>query len=309
MSVDNSKWLEKSKIIAAFAAIYIIWGSSFYGVLTALKSFPPFLMSALRFLIAGIALLIVCAVKKEPWPNAADLKKNMFCGIVLFMGGVVTVAWAQQFIPSSFASIIITTPFWFVILDKKQWAFYFSDKWLIMGLILGLLGVILLLGNRAGRVGIGDEKAQLMSILLIIFGSFLWVSGSLYLKYQTLKTSSYVNTCIQLLTAGIVCFVVSWARQEPQNLDIQHVQTASVVAIFYLSLVSSLITFMAYMWLIKVRPPAIVSTYSYVNPVVAVLLGWGFAGESMSVVQILGLFIILSGVFLVNFQKYKTLQE
>ena len=291
----------------AFAVIYLVWGSSFYGVLIALKSFPPFLLSTLRFLIAGTALLLFCVVKKEPLPDAKDLKKNMLCGIVVFMGGVVTVAWAQQFIASSFASIIITTPFWFVILDKKQWHFYFSDKWIITGLITGLIGVILLMSNRAGRGGIGDEKMQLISVLMIIMGSFLWVSGSLYLKYQSLKTSIYVNTCIQLLTAGLFCLIISLMRQEPQNLIINSIKTASIVAIFYLSIVSSLLTFMAYIWLIKIKPPAIVSTYSYVNPVVAVLLGWGFAGESISIVQIFALFIILLGVLFVNIPKYKTL--
>jgi drug/metabolite transporter (DMT)-like permease len=304
--MNNPKWLQQSRIVFAFAAIYIVWGSSFYGVLTALKSFPPFLLSALRFLIAGIALLIFCAVKKEPLPNFTDLKKNMLCGLIMFMGGVVSVAWAQQFIPSTFASIIITTPFWFVLLDRRQWSFYFSDKWIITGLMTGLFGVILLMSNKSGRAGVGDEKTQLLSILMIILGSFLWVLGSLYLKYQTLKTSTYVNTCIQLLTSGVFCLGISWWRHEPQNLVWQNVQTASVVAIFYLSIVSSMLTFMAYIWLIKIKPPAIVSTYSYVNPVVAVLLGWGFAGESMTWVQVLGLVIILLGVLFVNLPKYKT---
>jgi drug/metabolite transporter (DMT)-like permease len=305
--MNNPKWLHQSRIILAFAAIYIVWGSSFYGVLIALKSFPPFLLSTLRFLIAGTALLFFCALTKEPFPDAKDLKKNMLCGIVVFMGGVVTVAWAQQFIASSFASIIITTPFWFVILDKKQWSFYFSNKWIITGLLIGLLGVILLVGNKSGRAGVDDETTQLMSIFMIIFGSFLWVSGSLYLKYQTLKTSSYVNTCIQLLTAGVVCLAISWARHEPQNLILNNIKTESIIAILYLSIVSSLITFMAFMWLIKIQPPAIVSTYSYVNPVVAVLLGWGFAGESMTLVQILGLLVTLLGVLFVNIPKYKSL--
>jgi drug/metabolite transporter (DMT)-like permease len=305
--MSNQKWLEKSRTILAFAAIYIVWGSSFYGVLIALKSFPPFLLSTLRFLIAGTSLLLFCVIKKEPLPDAKDLKKNMLCGLVVFMGGVVTVAWAQQFIASSFASIIITTPFWFVILDKKQWHFYFSDKWIITGLIMGLIGVILLMSNKAGRGGIGDERTQLLSVLMIIIGSFLWVSGSLYLKYQPLKTSTFVNTCIQLLTAGLFCLIISLIRQEPQNLVINSIKTESVLAIFYLSIVSSLITFMAYIWLIKIKPPAIVSTYSYVNPVVAVLLGWGFAGESISFLQIFALFVILLGVLFVNIQKYKTL--
>jgi drug/metabolite transporter (DMT)-like permease len=146
-----------------------------------------------------------------------------------------------------------------------------------------------------------------VSILLIILGSFLWVLGSLYLKYKPLKTSTYVNTCIQLLTAGILCLIISLIKNEPQNLIINNIRLESVIAIFYLSIVSSLITFMAYIWLIKVQPPAIVSTYSYINPVVAILLGWGFAGEHISGIQIVALFVILSGVFFVNMPKYRTI--
>jgi drug/metabolite transporter (DMT)-like permease len=305
--MTNEKTTHKTKIILAFAAIYIIWGSSFFGVLTALKSFPPFLLSTLRFLIAGVLLLIFCVLKKEKFPEWSDIKKNMLCGIVMFGGGVVTVVWAQQFIASSLASIIITTPFWFVILDKKQWGFYFSNKWIITGLITGFIGVILLLSNKKSSVVIVDNNMQIVSILLIILGSFLWVSGSLYLKYKPLKTSSYVNTCIQLLTAGIVCLMISLIKNEPQNLIVNNIRLDSVIAIIYLSIVSSLITFMAYIWLIKVQPPAIVSTYSYINPVVAVLLGWSFAGEHISGIQIVALFVILSGVFFVNMPKYRTL--
>lgn len=305
--MKNEKTIHQTKIILAFAAIYIIWGSTFYGVLMALKSFPPFLMSTLRFFIASCAILMYCLIKKEPFPAWADIKKNMVFGIVLFIGGVVSIAWAQQFISSSFASIIITTPFWFVILDKKQWHFYFSDKWIITGLITGLIGVILLMSNRQGSTGTGDEKMQLLSIFIIIAGSFLWVIGSLYLKYKPLKTSTYVNTCIQLFTACLFCLVISLFRNEPQNLNFSTIRIDSVIALFYLSIFSSLITFIAYIWLIKVQPPAIVSTYSYVNPVVAVLLGWGLAGESISALQILALFIILCGVLFVNIPKYRTL--
>lgn len=303
----DEKQLHQIKVILAFAAIYIVWGSSFYGVLIALKSFSPFLLSTLRFLIAGTALLGVCILKKEPFPDFSDIKRNMIYGIVIFMGGVVAVAWAQQFISSSFASIIITTPFWFVILDKQQWRFYFSEKWIIIGLITGLIGVILLLSNKSGRVGTGDASTQLWAILMIIMGSFFWVSVSLHIKYNPLRTSNYVNTCIQLLTAGLTCLVISLLRNEPQSLVFANIRTDAVLAVLYLSIVSSLITFMAFMWLIKVKPPAIISTYSYVNPVVAVLLGWGFAGETITYLHVFALFIILLGILFVNIPKYKTL--
>lgn len=303
--MTNEHYPTNLKVILAFAAIYIIWGSTFYAVHLALQSFPPFLLSSLRFLIAGLVLLVYCIIKKEKLPSAADIRKNALCGLALFIGGVVTVVWAQQYISSSLASTIITTPFWFVVLDKKQWPYYFSSKWIIAGLITGLVGVILLLGFKKGRAGSADDYMQLLSILCMIGGSFLWVSGSLYLKYNPSKTSAYVNTSIQLLSASIFCLVISLCRNEPQQLVISTIRTNAAIALGYLSIISTLITFMAFIWLIKVRPPALVSTYSYVNPVVAVLLGWGFAGETISSLQIIALLIILGGVLLVNLPRYK----
>jgi drug/metabolite transporter (DMT)-like permease len=297
----------KLKIILAFAAIYLIWGSTFYGVSIALKSFPPFLLSALRLLIAGIALSILCIIRNERPPSLDDILKNSACGLFMFIGGIVAVVWAQQYISSSLASIIITTPFWFIILDKRQWSFYFSSKWILAGLITGLVGVVLLLGFKQGRSGSDDAGMQVMSILIMIAGSAMWVIGALYLKYNPTKTSTYVSTSIQLLAAGVFCLVISALRNEPQTIVLDEVRMDSIIALGYLSIASSLITFMAFVWLIKIKPPAIVSTYSYVNPVVAVLLGWGLGNEHMTTLQLIALAIILSGVLFVNIPKYKSI--
>ena len=299
----------KLKLFLAFGAIYIIWGSTFFGVHVALKSFPPFLLSALRLLIAGIALLIFCVLKKEKAAGWADIKKNMVCGLIIFVGGIVAVVWAQQYISSSLASVIITTPFWFIVLDKRQWGFYFSSKWIITGLILGLASVILLMGLKEGRAGRGSSEMQLLSILIMIVGSFFWVAGSLYLKYKPSQSSVYVNTTIQLLSAGIFCIFLSVLNREHTSFSIDAVRLDAWMALLYLAIVSSLVTFLAFMWLIKVQPPAIVSTYSYVNPLVATLLGWAFAGEHISSIHLIALFIILIGVLFVNVPKYQMMKS
>lgn len=299
---------EKIKLLLAFAAIYIIWGSTFFGVHLALKSFPPFLLSSLRLLIAGIALLIFCINRKEPFPAFTDIKRNAIWGLSIFIGGVVAVVWAQQFISSSLASTIITTPFWFIILDKRQWKFYFSSKWIITGLIMGLIGVAILMFFKKGPTGNNSSLKQLVAILTMVTGSSFWVMGSLFLRYHPSATSVYVSTTIQLLSAGVVCWLISYTTGELHHFSITAVHTDSIVAMFYLAIVSSLITFLAYVWLIKVKPPAIVSTYSYVNPLVATLLGWAFAGEHILPVQIMGLLIILAGVFLVNVPRYQFLK-
>ena len=294
------------KIILAFTAIYLVWGSTFYSVSIALKSFPVFLLSTLRLLVAGIILLAVCAIKNEQRPTLDDIIRNSACGLLMFIGGIVSVVWAQQYISSSLASIIITTPFWFIILDRRQWGFYFSSKWILAGLVTGLIGVVLLLGFKQGRSGATDAGMQAISILIMIAGSAMWVIGALYLKYNPTKTSIYVSTSIQLLAAGILCLVISTIRSEPQTIILNEIRIDSIIALGYLAIVSSLITFMAFVWLIKIKPPAIVSTYSYVNPVVAVLLGWGLGNEHITPLQLVALVIILSGVLFVNIPKYKS---
>jgi len=293
------------KVIAAFAAIYLIWGSTFLGVQVALKGFPPFLLSTFRLLIAGISLAVFCMARKEKMPSAGVIGKYAVCGIVVFIGGIVSVAWAQQYLSSSMASVVITTPFWFILLDKRQLNFYFSSRWIIGGLLLGLVGVILLLGFKQGRSGSSSAYMQLMAILVIIAGSFFWVMGSLYLKYKPSPVSVYVTTSIQFISAGLFCALISYSTGEANRFSLQQVGTGPIVALLYLAIISSMLTFLAYIWLVKIKPPAIVSTYAYVNPVVAVLLGWGFAGEHISRLQLLALFIILCGLLCVNIPRYR----
>ena len=293
------------KLIIAFAAIYFIWGSTFLGVQLSLKSFPPFLLSALRLIIAGVSLAAYCVFTRQSLPTLADIGKHAVCGIVIFLGGIVLVVWAQQFISSSLASSIITTPFWFIILDKPQWKFYFSSRWIVGGLLLSLIGVIILMSFKQGRAATGGEAMQTVAILAMISGSFLWVAGLLYLKYKPSNISVYVSTSIQMLSAGIFCFLLSYFTSDFGKFSMDSVLPSSVYSLFYLGIVSSLLTFLAFQWLIRVKPPAIVSTYSYVNPIVATLLGWLFANENISAPQLIALFVILTGVLLVNIPRYQ----
>jgi drug/metabolite transporter (DMT)-like permease len=303
-----SFFTHRSKLFLAFGVIYIIWGSTFFAVQLGLKSFPPFLFSALRLLIAGGALAVFCTLRREPFPPVSEIKKHAILGLVIFIGGIVAVVWAQQFISSSLASAIITTPFWFIVLDRQQWKYYFSNKWILGGLALGLLGVILLATFRKGRAGSTSDEMQLLGIAIIILGSFFWVAGSLFVKYKPSPTSVYVNTSIQLLSAGLFCVLLSYLNSEWPAFELKAVSTSGWLSAIYLGIVSSLIGFLSFMWLIQVQPPAIVSTYSYVNPLVATLLGWAFANENISSIQLVALGIILSGVLLVNVPNYQKIK-
>jgi drug/metabolite transporter (DMT)-like permease len=296
---------EKVKTIIAFSAIYFVWGATFLGVSIALKSFPPFILCGLRFLIGGLALLFYCYSKKEALPGRPEIIHFSLWGIVIFGGGVVAVVWAQQYLPSLLASTILTTPFWFILLDKSQWHINFKSGWIIMGLIAGLSGVILLLTQRQSARLDPISFIQVKATLVIIAGSFLWVSGSLRLKNSQYKTTVYAKTSIHLLAASAFSFLISIASKEYKIMHINNLRTDSLISMLSLSLLSTTATFLAFIWLINKKPVAIVSTYAYINPLVAVVLGVFIGKESFTGLQAIAMLIILAGVLFVNIPKYK----
>jgi len=295
------------KIILAFSAIYIIWGSTYLAILFVIKDIPPLLMSGLRFLTAGIILFGWCLWKGEKLPDYSSFIKNSVCGVMMLVGGTGAVAWSEQYLPSGLTAVIVTTvPFWFVLLDKKKWSFYFSNKMIIGGLLLGFAGVMLLVSfDHQLFPGTVDNNKTALGIIVIIAGGIAWTTGSLFSKYKPTGNSVLTNAAVQLIVAGFFSFALSVLSGESRNFNFTRVENSAWLAFIYLIVAGSLVTYLCYLWLLKVRPAAQVSSYVYINPVVAVLLGAIVAGETISSVQILALMIILSGVLLVNMPKYK----
>jgi drug/metabolite transporter (DMT)-like permease len=301
----------KLKIFFAFAAIYIIWGSTYLALLIGVQSMPPFVLSALRFLIAGIALYGYSLWRGESQPDFASLKKNAVCGILMLFGGAGSVAWAEQYLPSSLAAIIVTAlPFWFVLLDKKQWSFYFSNKLIIAGLLIGFIGVAVLVGfDKSPRSFTGNSSMKIYGTVALIAGGVSWTIGSLYSKYRPAKNSVLMNAAIQLLSAGLFTFLISFLSGELNAYSFSNTKKEAWSALLYLIIMGSVIAYLSYLWLLRVRPTAQVSTYVYVNPVVAMLLGAIIAKEPITWLQIIGLIIILSGVLMVNIARYKRVAQ
>ena len=299
--------IQKWKIILAFAVIYLVWGTTYLAILFAIKDIPPFLMSGMRFLFAGTILYLFCLMKKDPQPDFVSFLKNAFCGILMLVGGTVSVTWAEQYLPSSTAAIIVTSvPFWFIVLDRKQWKFYFSNKILIIGLIIGFAGVVLLMnfGNDISSTVVGHSK-RIVGILVIIAGSIAWTSGSLISKYKPAGNSLLMNIAVQLLISGLFCLCVSIFSGEARHFSFSLVHATAWIGFGYLATFGSILTYMCYLWLLRVRPPAQVSSYVYVNPVVAIILGAIIGKETISMLHILSLAIILCGVLLINLPKYR----
>ena len=306
--MNNTVSNPRSAVILAFAAIYIIWGSTYLAILFAIAGIPPFLMSGLRFLAAGLVLYFWRTWKREQQPDFNSFGRNAICGILLLAGGTVSVTWAEQYLSSSLAAIIVTAvPFWFIVLDKRQWSFYFSNKIMIAGLLIGFLGVSLLVGfNKTEHSAIQSSEKQWLGALVIIAGSIAWTSGSLFSKYKPARSSMLMSASIQLLAAGFFCMMVSIFSGEARNFSFVSVSLSAWLGFLYLMVMGSLVAYLSYLWLLKIRPIAIISTYVYVNPVVALLLGALIAGEKITILQVSALVVILIGVLFVNKARFNT---
>ena len=294
-------------VIIAFATVYIVWGSTYFFIQMAIHGIPPLLMGAMRFFAAGSLLLIWCAIKGEKLFNRASIATTAITGILLLCGGNGAVIWVEQKLPSAMVAILVSAaPIWFVLLDKQNWGINFKSKSTVAGLIVGFAGVILLFGEQLGGIFAGGSVAsKLPGMLLLILGSISWSSGSLYAKHHPTEGSGAVNVAWQMIIAGLLFLPGSWLNNEFDNFSLSQVPLKAWGALSYLIVFGSIAAYSAYVWLLQVRPATQVSTYAYVNPVIAVILGMFFAGEHVSILQISGLIVILGSVLLINLSKYR----
>lgn len=292
-------------VVAAFAALYVIWGSTYLAIFIAIKNIPPFLMAGTRFLIAGLLLYTWCRLKGQPTPDLRSIAKISISGILLLFIGNCGLVWVEQYLPTGLAAIMIATvPLWYVLLDKHQWKFHFANKQIILGLLIGFAGVLSLFTGK-DSFNFYADKMKLISFFVLVFGSICWVIGSLYAKYKPSNGSTGMKAAVQMMAAGILSLVTGISSGELHQFSWGNVSTQSMMALLYLITFGSLIGYMSFVWLLSVRPPSLVGTYAYVNPVVAIFLGWLIANEPITWHQVLALTIILAGVIIVNFSKEK----
>ncbi|WP_338408213.1 EamA family transporter [uncultured Flavobacterium sp.] len=293
----------KPLIYLAFAAIYIIWGSTYYFIFLGLETIPPFMLMGFRFVVSGLVLL--GPLKKQGnliWPQRNDILKNSIYGTLLLVGGTGSIMWAEQFVASGIVSIVFCIlPFWFLILDFPKWKENFSNVTTLMGLIIGFSGVFILFEGNNSIV----SEHFVLGIATVTIGGILWTLGSLFSRYYPTTLSTLMNVSLQFISAGIICLGISYFMGEMKDFQVGNVSLLSWLSTAYLA-IFGILAFGAYMWLITKRPLIQVGTYVYVNPVIAILLGWMFANETINTKQLLALFIILFGVVLINWTGYKT---
>lgn len=303
----SSRW----KVILAFAAIYLVWGSTFLAALIGLKGLPPYLLISIRFFVAGLILFGIAKLKQEKNPTKETVGSHAVSGILMLVGGTGSVVWAEQYIPTGVAAIIVAAlPIWFILFDRTQWKQNFSSKLTLAGIVTGFTGIVLLFGNTgSSSAAPSNHTLQTFSVVLLTAGTLSWAAGSLYSRTIRSASSTMMTVSLQLLAAGLFALLVSGVLGEWKGFSWSHVSRNAWISMVYMILLGSVVTYMAYVWLLTIRPAVQVGTYAYVNPLVAVLLGWGFAGEGITARQLVALAAVIAGVLLINLPKYKMLSH
>lgn len=288
-------------LIAAFAAVYIFWGSTYLGIKYAIETLPPFLMAGSRFIVAGSILFIWARFSKDyEKPSLKHWRTSFIVGTLLLLGGNGGVVLAQHYISSSLAALLVATePFWIVLLSWL-WLKGSRPNWKVaLGLLIGFLGVYLLIGGQPDASA-GGAGGQLLGAFFVIAGAFSWALGSMYGLRATTPKSSALTAGMQMLSGGMVLALVGILKGEWTTFNVANVSANSLFAVSYLIIFGSLIGFTAYSWLLKNAQPAMVATYAYVNPIIAVFLGWLIAGESFTAQMLVGAGIIVGSVVLIT---------
>lgn len=293
-------------LVFAFTSIYIFWGLTFLAVSYGLLGFPPFILCGLRFVLAGMLLFSWRYLKGERQFSFGNWKRNAITGILILCGGTGLVAWAEQYVSAAEAAIAIATgPFWFIVIDRQNWRRYFSSKAIVTGLLTGFAGLLLFLrGSMHPTAESGQSLFRIAAFALLAVSPICWVLGSLYSRKHPASHSTFMNIAQQLIVAGLSGLLIATIRGEWTQWPAATIPAAAWAGLVFLVLFGSLITYMAYIWLLSVKDPVSVSTHTYINPVVAVLAGWMLTGERLQLAQGLGLLIILGGVLLTNSAKY-----
>ena len=295
-------------LIAAFAAVYIIWGSTYLAIKYAIETMPTFLMAGFRFTIAG-GLLYLWARFSPGYekPKLVHWHTSLIVGILLLAVGNGGVVVGEHYISSSLTALLIaTTPFCIVLLN---WIFLRGQRpnFLVSaGLLLGFVGVLLLLPTGAPLPGSTVTTGeQLFGTVLILAASLSWAIGSLYGTRAQAAKSPILASGMQMLMGGIVLLLMGTFAGEWSTLNLSTISTRSWLALAYLIFVGAIVAYTAYSWLLKNAQPAMVSTYAYINPAIAVLLGWAVAGETLTGQMLFGAAIIVGSVALITSQKKK----
>jgi len=296
----EKRWCtSRTQVLLGFAAIYLIWGSTYLGIRYAVETIPPLLMMGVRHFVAGAVVYGWVRRRGTPAPDLKQWGFAAIAGVFLFLGGHGVLAWAEQRVPSGLAALLCATlPLWTVLLSRidRSEGKLGLRAWL--GLLLGFAGVAVLIGP--GTLG---QHLDLFAAGGALSSALFWAMGTSYTRAVRMPTSTALSAAMQMVSGGAMLLVSGLLAGEAARVHLAALTMKSVLSLAYLIVFGSIIAFTVYVWLLTVSSPSRISTYAYVNPVVAVLLGWALAGEQLGVRTLAATAIILAAVALVNTRR------
>jgi drug/metabolite transporter (DMT)-like permease len=285
------------QIVAAFIAVYLIWGSTYFAIRVAIQTMPPLLMAGVRFLIAGALVYTWVRVRGAERPTFPHWRSALILGALLLFAGNGGVTWAEQYIPSGLAALIVAmVPIYVALLDWLRPGGMRPTALRGVGLVTGFVGVALLIGPLAT----GGLSINLFAAFVPLVGALCWAAGSLYSRSTKLPASPLVGVGMEMLMGGVLLTGVGLLLGEGGQVHPENFSLDSLLAFGFLIFFGSIVAFSAYIWLLGKVSPGRVSTYAYVNPVVAVFLGWAFASEQVTARTLIAAAVILLAVMIIT---------
>jgi drug/metabolite transporter (DMT)-like permease len=299
----SSDRTRRIRVAVALGGLYFIWGSTYLAIRIAIETLPPFLMAGVRFIIAGGILYGWARVRGAARPTMDFWRTAAISGGLMLACGNGAVVWAEQFVPSGMVSLLVATvPLWIVLQDWGWGRGGAPAAGVFVGIVWGFVGVLILVtGTEIGQA----TFQHLLGGLLVLGGAGAWAAGSLVSRYGARPRSAALGNGMQMLVGGGVLLLGGLLMGEARSFDPGAASSSSLLAVLYLIVFGSLVGFSSYIWLLRNTTPAVASTYAYVNPVVALLLGWALAQEPLSARTLLAAFVILSGVMVITTRRSK----
>jgi drug/metabolite transporter (DMT)-like permease len=287
-------------VILAFLTVCIVWGSTYLAIRFVIETAPPFFTAGTRWIIAGVLLYSVTRLRGASRPSRSHWISAFVIGGLMLLGGHGAVVWAEQWIPSGLTSILVATvPLWVALVEalnnKRR-----PDSIILIALIIGFAGVVMLVEDMPT---LGEGMMGSIVAVVVLLGALAWGSGSFFSRTAKMPDSHFTGVAMQMIVGGVLLFSASIATGELRNLQLTNMSQRSFAALVYLVIFGSLLAFTSYIWLLKQAAPSRVATYAYINPVVALLLGWAFAEELPTIRSLIAATIILISVAVITSRK------
>jgi drug/metabolite transporter (DMT)-like permease len=293
---QDFKKTRRLHIIVAFATIYSVWGSTYLAIRYAVQTIPPFLMLGTRFVVSGMILFVWSRMRGNPNPTRRQWRNATIAGFFLLVGGNGAVGWAEQTMASGLTALLVSVlPIWLVFIDWVRPRGLAPRPMVVAGLLLGVIGIFVLVDPTGGTNDVSKFGA-----LVLRLGSLSWAIGSFFSRDADLPGSGFMRTAVEMIAGGILLLLLGVSVGELHGFDIHQVTRASAAGLLYLTTFGSLLGFTAYIWLFDKVSPALAGTYAFVNPVVAVILGWAIAGERLSMRTLVAAAIVIGAVALIT---------